>query len=468
MTQDQPATVDEAPLPTPVGQRIRSRRLELGLSQAEIAEGMLSPSYVSLVESGRRQPAASALAHIAERLNIDVEYLRDGVDASVRTKARLELGRAEMALREGRAEEAYEKFTALMGDPGLNDEQDRQARLGRAHARERSGDIEGAIDLLTELADEARQNPEVQSWLDVAILLTRCYARAGDFDMAIQVGEAARRSAADLGLEGTDEYIRLGCTVLGAYYDRGDVVRSKMLSAELVEAADRIGAPHTRGAAYWNASLVAEARGELALALNLVDRALAMFGEGDDLRNLARLRVAHAWLLLQGPEPRAQEALDILERTRDNIEQYGGKIDVANFNTKRADALLHLGRTDEARQAIELALRDLGDRRRANAADARLTRARILRAEGDLEGSIAEATRAAEELEAMGLARYAAAAWRELADLNRGAGRTDEALDAYENALRAVRVVPRASGGVVNDLDDGLALDQGEMVHVSS
>ena len=141
MTEDQPATVDEAPLPTPVGQRIRSRRLELGLSQAEIAEGMLSPSYVSLVESGRRQPAASALSHIAERLRIDVEYLRDGVDASVRTKARLALGRAEMALREGRADEAYEQFTTLVGDAGLNDEQSRVARLGRALAKERLGDL---------------------------------------------------------------------------------------------------------------------------------------------------------------------------------------------------------------------------------------------------------------------------------------------------------------------------------------
>lgn len=460
MTEDQPATVDEAPLPTPVGQRIRSRRLELGLSQAEIAEGMLSPSYVSLVESGRRQPASSALAHIAERLRIDVEYLRDGVDASVRTKARLALGRAEMALREGRPDEAYEQFTTLVGDPGLNDEQSRAARLGRALARERTGDLEGAIDILSELADEARQTPAVQSWLDVAIALTRCYDRAGDFDMAIQIGEEARRAAFDLGLESTDEYIRLGCTILGAYSGRGDVVRSKALAAELVSAADRIGTPHTRGAAYWNASLVAESRGELALALNLVDRALAMFGEGDDVRNLARLRVAHAGLLLHGSEPQAERSLEILDGVEENIKRYGSATDIANFYSRRAQTLLQLARLDEARESVEASLRELGDQPRVGGAIARLTLARILRAQGELDESIREAALAASMLESMGASRVAAAAWRELADLYRDLGRVNEAMSAYDSALRSVRVVPYAGASLVEDEQSGTAVSE--------
>lgn len=451
MTVDQPATEDEAPVPTPVGQRIRSRRLELGLSQAEIAEGMLSPSYVSLVESGRRQPAASALSHIAERLRIDVEYLRDGVDASVRTKARLALGRAEMALREGRADEAYEQFTTLVGDAGLNDEQSRVARLGRALAKERLGDLEAAIALLSELAEEARDTPAVQPWLDVAIALTRCYNHAGDFDMAIQLGEEARRAAGGLGLEGTDEYIRLGCNVLGAYHGRGDIVRSQALAAELVNAADSLGTPHTRGAAYWNASLIAESRGELAQALNLVDRALAMFGEGDDLRNLARLKVAYAWLLLQAREPRAEQALEILDGVEESINKHGSKVDVGNLHIKRGEALLRLGRVDEARTSVETSLRELEGNSPVAAADARLTLARILRAQGDVDASIREAALAASALEAVHASRVAAGAWRELADLYRDLGRIDEAMDAYDNALRSVRVGPYVGATLVDE-----------------
>ncbi len=412
---------------------------------------MLSPSYVSLVESGRRQPAAAALAHIAERLRIDVEYLRDGVDASVRTRARLALGRAEKALYDGQADGAYDEFTTLIGDPGLNDEQSRRARLGQAQALERKGDIEGAIDLLGQLADEARQTPEVQPWLDVALVMSRCYQSAGDLDMAIQIGEEAMRSAGEMGLEHTDEYVRLGCTVLSAYHGRGDIVRSRTLAAELVRAADEMGAPHTRGAAYWNASVIAEARGDLAQALSLVDRALALFGEGDDRRNLARLRMAYAWLLLQGDEPRATEALDLLESVRGEISAHGGTDDVRHFDSTRADALLTLGRLNEAHEAAQAALRDMDDQPRMEAARARLVLARVLRAEGDVDQSAREGSLAASMLEAMGASRRAAAAWRELGDLYRDLGRTDEALEAFDRALQSMRIMHSVGAGVVLD-----------------
>jgi tetratricopeptide (TPR) repeat protein len=412
---------------------------------------MLSPSYVSLVESGRRQPAAAALAHIAERLRIDVEYLRDGVDASVRTRARLALGRAEKNLLDGHAENAYNEFTALIGDPGLNDEQSRRARLGQAQALERKGDLEGAIGLLGELADEARQSPEVQPWLDVALAMSRCYQSAGDLDMAIQIGEEAMRAAAEMGLEHTDEYVRLGCTVLSAYHGRGDIVRSRTLASELVRAADQMGAPHTRGAAYWNASVIAESRGDLAQALNLVDRALALFGEGDDRRNLARLRMAYAWLLLQGDEPRANEALDLLDSVRDEITMHGGVDDMRHFDSTRADALLALGRLDEAHEAAKAALQDLGDQPRMESARARLVLARVLRAEGDVDQSAREGALAASMLEAMGASRRAAVAWRELGDLYRDLGRTDEALEAFDRALQSMRIMHSVGAGVVLD-----------------
>lgn len=449
MTEPQPATVDEDAVPTPVGQRIRDRRLELGLSQAEIAEGMLSPSYVSLVESGRRQPAASALAHIAERLRVDVEYLRDGVDASVRTRARLALGRAEIALQQGKFDDAYTQFRALAGDRGLNDEQIRRTRLGGALARERSGDLEGAIELLSGLADEARRAPSVQSWLDVALALSRCYRDSGDLDMAIQVGEEALRSVDELGLTGSDEHIRLGCTLLTAYHGRGDVVRATQFAAELVEVADHVGAPHTRGAAYWNASLVAESRGDLALALDLVDRALAMFGESDDQRNLARLRLAYAWLLLQGPSPQPQKALDLLEGAYDQIVIHGAAHEVGQFDTTRAEALMKLGRLDEARESAEKSLREVGDQPRVSAALARLALARVMRSQGDLGPSIDEAAKAAATLESVGATRIAASAWRELGDFYRGLDRADDALRAFDRALRAVRLSPKAGINLV-------------------
>lgn len=427
-----------------VGRRIHARRIELGLTQAEVAAGMLSPSYLSLVESGRRQPAQAALEHIAERLRVDPGYLLDGIDAEVRRRARLALGHAEVALRRGDFDDAHKRFRDLVDDPGLGDEQQRRARLGLALAAERRGDLEEALRILGELADQARREPNVQPWMDVAEAQSRCYHEAGDLDLAIQSGEEAMRFAAELGLQSSDEYVRLGCTVLAAYYERGDLARATVMAADLINNADASGAPHTRGAAYWNAAILAESRGQIGEALALVDRAQALLGEGDDRRNLSRLRVGYAWLLLQQSPPAAERALELLDKVRDDMRAHGGAVDVGYCETERARALLALGRLDEARAAAESSLASLGDQPRIESARALLLLGRILREQGDTEGCLQQCSVAANMLAAMGASRQAASAWRELADLYRDLGRSEDAMSAYDRALLAVRVAPVA------------------------
>ncbi|HJU97097.1 MAG TPA: helix-turn-helix transcriptional regulator [Jiangellaceae bacterium] len=431
---------------TAVGTRIRSLRLERGLSQADVAGGTLSASYVSLVESGRRQPASAALQHIADRLGVDAGFLRDGVDAEVRRRARLALGYAELALERGDVDEAHRRFGELIGEPGLGEDHQRQVHMGLALAAERRGDLEEALRVLGELADQARRSPAVHPWMDVAESLCRCYREAGDLDLAISTGEEAMRHAADLGLDASDEYVRLGCTVQAAYQERGDITKAYLMAGDLVRTADTMGAPHTRGAAYWNAALIAESRGEVAQALVLVERAVAMFGESDDRRNLGRIRVAHALLLLQQSPPEAERALELLDSVRPDLVDHGGAVDVGYCDTERARALLILGRLEEARLAAERSLAGLGEMPRLEAAQTRLLLGRVFREQGDIDACVEQTTLAAAMLEAMGASRRAAAAWRELGDLYRDLSHMDATLDAYDRALRAVRVPPAAAG----------------------
>jgi transcriptional regulator with XRE-family HTH domain len=429
---------------TAVGRRIRSVRLEMGLSQAEVAEGMLSASYVSLVESGRRQPATPALQHIAERLGVDIGYLRDGVDAEVRRRARLALGHAEVALRQGDVDDAYRRFRELETMPGIGDDQFRQIQIGLALAAELRGDLEEALSILGELAETARRSPAVNPWMDVAESLCRCYREAGDLDLAISTGEEAMRNADELNLSASDEYVRLGCTVLAAYFERGDLAKATLMAADLVRIADAMGAPHTRGAAYWNAALMAESRGDVGQALVLVDRALALFGESNDRRNLGRLRITYAWMLLQQSPPQAEHALEMLDKVRGELVLHGSTVDVGYCDTERARALLAMGRIAEARAAAEASLSGLGEKPRIESAQAGLLLGRVLREQGNVAGCLEQCAAAAGRLEAMGASRQAAGAWRELGDLYRDLDRDGEALDAYDRALRAVRVTPAA------------------------
>jgi transcriptional regulator with XRE-family HTH domain len=48
--------------------KLRTRRQALGLSQAQLAAGAFDPSYISLLEAGKRKPTGAALHSLARRL----------------------------------------------------------------------------------------------------------------------------------------------------------------------------------------------------------------------------------------------------------------------------------------------------------------------------------------------------------------------------------------------------------------
>ena len=56
---------------------LRQLRVSAGLTQSELAGDRFSKEYVSQIERGKTRPTAETLAWIAERLNVDVSYLRD-------------------------------------------------------------------------------------------------------------------------------------------------------------------------------------------------------------------------------------------------------------------------------------------------------------------------------------------------------------------------------------------------------
>lgn len=63
-----------------VGDRIRERREELGLSQRELVEPGISYAYISRIESGARDPSVKALRKLAPKLKTTVAWLETGKD----------------------------------------------------------------------------------------------------------------------------------------------------------------------------------------------------------------------------------------------------------------------------------------------------------------------------------------------------------------------------------------------------
>jgi transcriptional regulator with XRE-family HTH domain len=74
-----------------MGERIRQRRLELGLSQRELSSEGVSYAYISRLEAGERQPSVKALRKIAPKLGVSVHWLETGEEDPVEELAQLVL-----------------------------------------------------------------------------------------------------------------------------------------------------------------------------------------------------------------------------------------------------------------------------------------------------------------------------------------------------------------------------------------
>jgi transcriptional regulator with XRE-family HTH domain len=418
-----------------LGQRLRRLRLEAGLSQTQLAGDNLSPSYVSLIESGRRRPTHEVAAILAERLGCSVTMVLEGREPASTQAATLALNLAALALGDGHAMDAQGQFRALLGDESLPQEIRDDAQLGLAKSLESLGDLDSAIAELTPLYERAVAGETGIPVTTVGITLCHCSLDAGDLHRAVDVGEQALQVAEQRGLVGTDDHLRLAATVMAAYYERGDLTHAAAFADRWLPVAEKVGSRAGQGSIYWNAAIVAEARGDVDQAARYSSRALGHLSEGDDTRDLSRLRVACAWLWLRLDDPLVHRAISELDRARPELERCGSPVDLAYWCTARSQAELLAGQAAASVRYAEEALEHLATNTGIESCQARIMLGDALRAAGDAEGSLAAYRVAAAELLELPAERSAAECWRALGDrLMRDADAADAA-GAYRRAL---------------------------------
>lgn len=430
-----------APPPDGFASRLRERRLALRLSQEELAGADLSASYVSLLEAGKRTPTAEVLAYLAERLQCSVIYLVEGVDPTERERARLTLEYADLAIRNGEAADALSEVTSLLSDEaGLDTELRWRARRLHARALERVGRLEDCLAELEALRLEAATSSRPTDELQLAVDLVRCYQEVGDTTLAVELGQSTLKRLASLNLAGTDEHAQLVSSLIGAYYERGDLRRAGMLAKAAIAAIDAIGSRQARAAIYWNASLTTEAAGDTPGALVLAERAVALLAELDEARGMGRLRTAFGWLFLRLDPPDPERAFYELRTARQVLLDVGSQVDLAYCETELGRCELLLGHPQKALDHTQAAQEHLGEAPRVELAHAGLVEGQALLAVGRSAEALTAYEAAGQLLATLGVPRQGAAAWRELGDVYSELGMLKEATEAYKRALSDVGI----------------------------
>jgi tetratricopeptide (TPR) repeat protein len=398
----------------------------------------LSDSYVSLIESGKRIPTPDVVRLLARKLGCSASYLSSGIDEDAQDRMRVTLEYAEIALQNGEAAEARDRLTELLADPDLPSlpEYSRRARWGYALALEATGALDEALQEFAALTAVLSPDYDTEEWIRLNIAMSRCHREKGDAARSVAVAEGAFARATGKPGPWSDETVKLGATLVGAYLERGDLVSGGQLAERLIEHADAVGSSVARMAAYWEAAIVARYQADFEKAVAYGERALALLGEAADLRNLSRLRGEYGTLMLLAHPDDAARARDELQRaTREMTATAAGGIDIARCLTELARAELALGQPRKAADRAAEALDLLGDEPRPATAGALIVlgEARIrLGRETDAAEVLGRAMTCLRQMEP---SREVAESWFNLAELLSQTGDEEHRAEAYRRAL---------------------------------
>ena len=410
------------------------------MTQAEVAGELLSVSYISLLESNRRQPTRETVEILARALGCRPNELLGDPSEQARPAA-LAVRHADLRLQSGEAAAARDGYQRVLRD-GVEDPMVRvQAMLGLARALQHEGRLNEAVEMYESCVRSGLLDPAHAVSLAVAQGWCRCLFELGELYRAIEVGNRALEEYGRLGAQDSEQSIQLLATVAAAWYELGELRQAENLLNEGLERASRIRSPQARGAIIWNASLVAAERGRYLEALELADEALAAFQHGPNQLLVGSLLNLRGYILLRSDPPRPEEAVTVLNEALSVLAEVQDKLAQAYTLTELSRGNLELGDIDAAIADAERSRELLGPLARLEYGRATVALAAALNARGDTEHARRLFTEAATTLGELGASRTAARAWVELATILADGGDLAGAVAAFLQAATALNLV---------------------------
>jgi tetratricopeptide (TPR) repeat protein/DNA-binding XRE family transcriptional regulator len=427
-----------------LGERLRQLRVAAGLTQSELAGERFSKEYVSQIERGKTRPTRETIDWLAVRLGVDSGFLANGVATDERGRLEGSLARAETLIEALRNEEAAAEYELLVpaaratGVPELAV----RALIGAGRTQMRLGALRRALDLL----NEARGLVETGTFSDLEraevlyalgvcrIQLNRVQTAIGLLSEALNLAERSGMPSDQL--RSNILAWRSRCWRRQRDYEaaREDIERALQL------AEDARDLP-TIGAAYFQASLVADREGHWVLARTYAERARAAYEELSDKVHVGQLtnNLGALNFLLGKPE----EAIVLLKEAFGIALETGRDADAGRAVSSLAQIHLRTGNVEQAEEQARHALRLLEQAGHEDYVDevgsAQLVLGRSLLEQGRLDEAEAAFAAAESAFDQLGSASHRASAWVARGDL--AARRGDQTLAAhlYRTAAEALQ-----------------------------
>jgi tetratricopeptide (TPR) repeat protein len=335
--------------PSPLGQKIRAARKELGLTLTAVAGHDFSRAFLSQVELGRARPSTETLRIIAQRLQRPIDYFLDDADTSS-AALELALAEAEVSLHRGDVVRSEALLRRILS-PSVPLELKTRAQLTLAAGHLKQGQAEQAIHIL----DEALATAERSGWDALVVelsdrmgsayyLLRRPHDAGRWFDRALD-----RYQAASL----TDPVLR--ARILGhranLHYVTGEPVEAISGYQSAIAAAERVLDMPALAGIYEGLALSLQETGQYARALSYAQKSLRIFETLRDVRMTGQLRSNMGEMLLR--QGRAAEAERSFKEGVDLLRPIGERRVLPLLITGMSESALEQGALDRAATLID-------------------------------------------------------------------------------------------------------------------
>jgi tetratricopeptide (TPR) repeat protein/DNA-binding XRE family transcriptional regulator len=429
-----------------LGERLRQLRVAAGLTQSDLAGERFSKEYVSQIERGKTRPTRETVEWLAVRLGVDPGFLANGVATDERGRLEGALARAEALIEALENEDAaaeYETLVPAARATGVA-ELTVRALLGAGRTQMRMGGLRPALDLLNEARGLVESGPFSDlERAEVFYALGICRYQLNSVQTALGLLNEALGLAERSGLPSDQLRSNILSWRSRCWRRQRDYEAAREDIERALQLAEDANDPRTIGAAYFQASLVADREGHWVLARNYAEKARAAYEELSDRIHVGQLTNNLGGLnFLLG---KTDEAIGLLKEAFSIALETGRDADAAQAVSSLAQIHLRTGNVEQAEEQARHALRLLqatGDEVYLDEiGNAQLVLGRALLEQGRLDEADDAFTAAEASLEQLGSAGHRAAAWVARGDL--AAKRGDDRLAAhlYRTAAEALQDV---------------------------
>ena len=411
------------------GSRLKELREKVGLTQAELADGIAASSYISLLESGKRQPQPEMIVKFAARLGVDFETL--AVDQGAQVVA-LNLNTSKVALSSGNLDLAQDYANQVISSSAFHDSSWLAASVILLQVKARRGQFDGVLDELEHLFEiNSDKSPELMARIGNEIV--RVCFMSGNLGIGVQRGEEFLRSYSQTWAE--TEIVELMCQLGNCHFHRGDTPRAAEIVRRALTLAEKCKSPKAMVQSYWQSSVLAESQGNLALAISQINSAIYWTKLAELHQILPILNDNAAKWMLDLPNPDLQEIHNLAEAAYLDLASQNNPSYAAYTCITLSEVEIRQGNLENALMYVRKGLSELPTEILGPRTSLMSQEAKVLFRMGKIEESKIQLESATRFMETIAPSKELALHWRDIARVFAEVGLKDRAIYAFEQGI---------------------------------